>query len=147
MLKKALLEIYERDLNTLKEEINLYSNEDDIWTTRGEIKNSAGNLCLHIIGNLNHFIGAMIGQNNYVRDRESEFLSNGTTRNELTQGIENTIEVVKNVLNNLPTESFDEKYPVEMNGKEVTIDFALLHLLAHFSYHLGQINYHRRLIS
>ncbi len=147
MLKKILFEIFERDLNTLKEEINLYADETKIWAASGEIKNSAGSLTLHIIGNLNHFIGAILGKTNYVRDRDAEFLSKGIARDALTRDIENTIEVIKDVLNKLPDESLDAAFPVEMHGKKVETNYALLHLLAHFNYHLGQINYHRRIFS
>ena len=73
MLKEALIEIYERDLNKLRNEIELYSDENKLWIIKSEINNSAGNLCLHLIGNLNHFIGATLGNSDYKRDRNSEF--------------------------------------------------------------------------
>lgn len=146
MLKEALLEIFERDLNKLKDEINLYPDENRLWTVRGEIGNSAGNLCLHLIGNLNHFIGAALGSTGYKRDRESEFSSRDVSRKELVTNIEKTIDVVKNSLNKLSNEDFDNDFPVEKTGEKVKMDFMLLHLMTHFSYHLGQINYHRRLI-
>ena len=147
MLKKALLEIFERDLNKLKEEINLYPSDEKLWTSGNEISNSAGNLCLHILGNLNHFIGAILGKSGYVRDRDSEFSSKDISRQSLIYDIENTIEVLKDILNRLPDEILDENFPVEKHGTTVKTDFMLLHLLTHFNYHLGQINYHRRLIS
>ena len=147
MLKKALVEIFERDLNKLKSEINLYVSEEELWTVRNEINNSAGNLCLHLIGNLNYFVGTTLGETGYDRDRDSEFTAKKVSRLDLINGIEKTIDVVKNTLNRLPDENFDINFPVEKHGETVKTDFMLLHLLTHFSYHLGQINYHRRLIS
>jgi len=147
MLKEALVEIFERDLNKLKDEINSYPDENKLWTIKEEISNSAGNLCLHLIGNLNHFIGTTLGKTNYVRNRESEFDSKNVSRQKLITDIENTVEVVKAALNNLKDEDFDGNFPVEKHGKTVKMDFMLLHLLTHLNYHLGQINYHRRLMS
>ncbi len=146
MLKEGLIEIFERDLNKLKEEINFYKNERDLWIIEKEISNSAGNLCLHLIGNLNHFIGAMLGETGFIRDRETEFSAKNETRQNLTNEIEKTIETVKSSLNKLSNDAFDKNFPVEKHGKVVKMDFMLIHLLSHFNYHLGQINYHRRLI-
>lgn len=147
MLKEALIEIYERDLNKLKDEINSYSDENKLWIINAEISNSAGNLCLHLIGNLNHFIGTTLGKSGYIRNRDGEFASKNVSRQEIVTDIERTIEVVKAALNNLKDEDFDGNYPVEKHDKIVKMDFMLLHLLTHLNYHLGQINYHRRLIS
>ena len=146
MLKDTLIEIFERDLNKLKEEINFYKNERDLWIIEKEINNSAGNLCLHLIGNLNHFIGTTLGETGFVRDRENEFSAKNETRQNLTNEIEKTIETVKSSLNKISNDAFDKNFPVEKHGKVVKMDFMLLHLLTHFNYHLGQINYHRRLI-
>ena len=146
MLKEALLEIFERDLNKLKDEINRYRDEKKLWIARDEISNSAGNLCLHLTGNLNHFIGGLLGNSGYVRDREREFNSRDISREELLENIEKTIEVVKDSLNKLSNEDFERDFPVEFQSKTVKTDFMLLHLMSHLNYHLGQINYHRRLI-
>jgi len=146
MLKDTLIEIFERDLNKLKEEINFYKNERELWIIEKEINNSAGNLCLHLIGNLNHFIGATLGETGFIRDRETEFSAKNETRQNLINEIEKTMETVKSSLNKLSNDAFDKNFPVEKHGKVVKMDFMLLHLLTHFNYHLGQINYHCRLI-
>jgi hypothetical protein len=147
MLKDSFVEIFERDLNKLKDEINLYKSDEDLWTVKGEISNSGGNLCLHLLGNLNHFIGAVLGQSGYVRERDLEFSSKGVSRETLKEQIAKTIEVVKTSLDKLSTEDFNKNFPIEKRGEIIRMDFMLLHLFGHFSYHLGQINYHRRLIS
>ena len=146
MRKGSLLEIFERDLNKLKNEISLYKDENSLWIVKKEISNSAGNLCLHLIGNLNHFIGAILGKTGYERNRENEFAAKNISSIKLISEIEKTIEVVCNTLNNLSAEDFEKDFPVQKHDKIVKTDFMLLHLLTHFNYHLGQINYHRRLI-
>jgi uncharacterized damage-inducible protein DinB len=146
MRKGSLLEIFERDLNKLKNEISLYKDENSLWIVKKEISNSAGNLCLHLIGNLNHFIGAILGKTGYERNRENEFAAKNISSIKLISEIEKTIEVVCNTLNKLSAEDFEKDFPVQKHEKTVKTDFMLLHLLTHFNYHLGQINYHRRLI-
>lgn len=147
MLKEILLEIYERDLNKLKNEINLYSDEADLWIINDEIPNSAGNLTLHLLGNLNHYFGALLNKNGYMRQRDREFSEQNISREVLNNRIETTIKVVKNTLNNLTKEDFAKDYPETLQDKIVKTDFFLVHSATHFSYHLGQINYHRRLLS
>jgi uncharacterized damage-inducible protein DinB len=146
MLKATLIEIFERDLNRLIAEINLYKQEDSLWETREGISNSGGNLCLHLIGNLNHFIGATLGQTGYVRHREDEFSLKNILRQDMIINIQNCILVVKNTIEKLTEEDLEKKFPLEMNGMILSTTHMLIHLLAHLSYHLGQINYHRRLI-
>lgn len=146
MVKEALLEIFERDLGKLKEEISLYTNENNLWKTEKQISNSGGNLALHLIGNLNHFIGATLGNTGYVRERDKEFSDKNIPVQKILDNIDATIIVVKNTLSNLTAEDFEKVFPLEKHGQIVKTDFMLMHLLAHLEYHLGQINYHRRLI-
>lgn len=146
MLKETLIEIFERDLLQLKKEIESYSDENKLWIVKEGISNSAGNLCLHLTGNLNHFIGASLGSTGYVRNRDNEFSLKNISKKELLQDIDKTIEVVKATLSKLSREDFEKDFPLEKHGKIVTTDFMLLHLVTHFNYHLGQINYHRRMI-
>lgn len=147
MLKDSLLTVFERDLNKLKDEINLYTNEGDLWKVENQISNSAGNLCQHLIGNLNHFVGATLGDTGFVRNREAEFSAKNESRANLLTEIDKTIEVVKSSLQKLSAEDFDKNFPTQKHDETVKTDFMLLHLLTHLNYHLGQINYHRRLIN
>ncbi|HEX8367426.1 MAG TPA: DinB family protein [Pyrinomonadaceae bacterium] len=146
MLQETLLELFEREMDKLASEINRYADENMLWSVGGGISNSAGNLCLHLLGNLNHFVGATLGKTGYVRNRDSEFSSTGVSRQDLLASVEKTKTAVLETLRNLPDERFEENFPVEKHDKTVKTDFMLIHLLTHFSYHLGQINYHRRLI-
>lgn len=145
MIKESMIENFNRDLNKLKEEISLYKDESSLWIIKDGISNSAGNLCLHLIGNLNHFIGSVLGNTNYIRNRENEFSAKNILRSELYKEIDKTIAVVSKSLKNLSDEDFEKKFPILIRNEKVKTDFMLLHLIAHFSYHLGQINYHRRL--
>ncbi|MFN8260493.1 MAG: DUF1572 family protein [Chitinophagales bacterium] len=146
MIKEALLEIFERDLGKLKEEISSYAPENKLWKVDRQISNSGGNLALHLIGNLNHFIGATLGNTGYIRERDKEFSEKDVPAQQLLQAIDATIIIVRDTLNNMAPEDFEKIFPLEKHGQVVKTDFMLLHLLAHLEYHLGQINYHRRLV-
>lgn len=147
MIQQSLSELFGRDLTKLKEEISLYVDESKIWTVKGEIKNSAGNLTLHLLGNLNHFIGAILGNNGYVRNRDAEFSDKNVPRTEIINNIDKTIEVIKSTLSKISDEELKKDYPVKVlkNKETMKTEFFLIHLVGHLNYHLGQINYHRRL--
>lgn len=147
MLRDVLIQLYERDLNKLKTEIELYSDEADMWKTTGEIANSTGNLALHLTGNLKHFLGAVLGGSGYVRDRDAEFSDSGVSRKELLVDIEETADAVKGTLEKLTDDDLAKEYPIDVFDHAMTTEFFLVHLTTHFNYHLGQINYHRRLLS
>jgi len=146
MLIKTLSDIFERDLNKLKDEINLYEDESKLWKLSKEINNAAGNLCLHLIGNLNHFIGSILGNSGYKRERDLEFSKKNVKRSDLLEMIDDTKVVVNKTLSSLRNNDLHKNFPVEKHGEIVTTNFMLIHLITHFNYHLGQINYHRRLI-
>jgi uncharacterized damage-inducible protein DinB len=146
MLQNVLIEIFERDLSILSSEVEAYVNEEDLWRVEGEIANSAGNLCLHIAGNLRHFFGTVFGGSEYVRDRDAEFSAKFVPRAKLLEEIEAARRDVKAVLDDLTDEDLNKPYPVEVFGHPMTTEFFLVHLTTHLNYHLGQINYHRRLL-
>ena len=142
----ALLSFFERDLNKVITEIELYKNEENIWRVEKNISNSAGNLTLHLIGNLNTFIGKEIGKTDYVRDRELEFAQKNVPRKELIENVIDTIKVVKDSLSTITNEELQKDYPILKFPEVTTTEYVLVHLATHLTYHLGQINYHRRLI-
>lgn len=147
MLQKNLSQLFERDLGNLKKEIEAYTNENDLWRIEGNILNSGGNLCLHLIGNLKHFIGKTLGNIPYERKRDREFSDKNIPRNEMLTAIDETIAAVKSALENLPDDDLEKIFPIKVFENEMTTEVFLLHLYAHLSYHLGQINYHRRLLN
>jgi hypothetical protein len=147
MMIQPYLEFFLRDLNKLKEEIQLYKNENDLWKVESEIQNSAGTLALHLIGNLKHFIGAQIGFTGYVRNRDREFSDRNISREKIVFEVEETISIVKRVLPTIKDEDFSKEFPLEMYGAKRNTGYIILSLSTHFCYHLGQINYHRRLLA
>jgi len=146
MLTTVLKTVYIRDLNILRKEISLYTNENSIWKTDKSISNSAGNLCLHLVGNLNTYIGAVLGNSGYIRNRDLEFSLKNVPRNELLSKIDQTITVVENTLSQLQDTQLATEYPVLVWEEKTSVAYLLTHLATHLSYHLGQINYHRRLL-
>jgi uncharacterized damage-inducible protein DinB len=143
---ETLKTLFNRDLNKLKVEIESYQNESKIWCIDKNISNSAGNLCLHLIGNLNTYIGAQIGKKKYIRNRELEFSQKDIQQAELVAKINATIIVVNDSIDQLTDENLKEEYPLLVFEAKTSTGFLLIHLTTHLAYHLGQINYHRRLL-
>jgi hypothetical protein len=139
--------IIKRELQTLKDELSGYENESDMWVLRDGISNSAGTLALHICGNLSHFVGAILGDNGYVRTRDAEFADRNVPREEVLRRIDETIDAVTKALENQTDDNLEE-FPKFDFGKFApeAPDF-LIHLVSHLAFHLGQVNYHRRLIT
>ncbi|MGH2624711.1 MAG: DinB family protein [Sphingobacterium sp.] len=146
MLIETLESLFTRDLLKLRSEIELYKKEDNIWKIEKNISNSAGNLCLHLIGNLNTYIGREIGKTGYVRDRDLEFSLKNVPQKELLSKIDETILVIKTSLDKLDESELASEYPILVSDKKISTEYMLVHLATHLTYHLGQINYHRRLI-
>lgn len=136
---------YNREFERLKNELLAFQNEEQLWQVRGDVKNSAGNLTLHLIGNLNHFFGAVLGNTGYVRNRDAEFATKNVPREELLAQLQETQLVVERVLQQLRDEDVLAVYPLPVFGEGTTTAFVLTQLHSHFNYHLGQINYLRRL--
>jgi uncharacterized damage-inducible protein DinB len=147
MLIQTLKTIFRRDLEKLKQEISSYQDESTLWLVEKNIANSAGNLCLHLIGNLNAYIGAEIGKTGYVRHRDLEFSLKNIPQKELLNEIEDVIIVVEKAFDTLKNEQLDQEYPLLVFAEKTSTGYFLVHLAAHLNYHLGQINYHRRLLS
>ena len=146
MLIETLKILFNRDLKRVINEIEQYNNEVDIWKIKGQINNSAGNICLHLVGNLKTYIGKELGETNYIRNRELEFSSKNVPRQELIKIVENTIEIITQTLDNLNEDMLATEYPILVLENKTSTEYLLVHLTTHLTYHLGQINYHRRLI-
>lgn len=146
MLIQTLKTLFRRDLEKLEQEIMLYENENNIWIIDRNIANSAGNLCLHLVGNLNTYIGAEIGKSGYIRNRELEFSMKNIPRQELITKIEDTIKIVESSLDMLKEQELENEYPLLIFAEKTSIGYLMVHLAVHLGYHLGQVNYHRRLL-
>ena len=146
MITPVLIQHFEKDLNKLTEEISLYPDDNSLWITKEGINNSGGNLCLHLFGNLQHFIGAVLGESGYIRNRDAEFTLKNITKQKLLNELENTKTAVKDALEQVSKNELQKEYPIRVFDEPVTTEYFLIYLLTHLNYHTGQINYHRRLL-
>jgi uncharacterized damage-inducible protein DinB len=146
MLAQTLKTLFQRDLNKLRKEIESYKEESKLWIIDKGIANSAGKLCLHLVGNLNTYIGKELGGTGYIRNRDLEFSQKDIPQAALLKMIDETIVIVEKVLDTVTDQQLEEEYPVIVFTEKMTTGFFLVHLIAHLDYHLGQINYHRRLL-
>ena len=146
MMTDTLTKLFERDLQKLKNEIDLYKAEENLWIVKEGIANSAGNLCLHLVGNLSHFIGATLGNTGYIRHREDEFSLKNIPRQDLVTNIDNCVLIDKTTLQKLTADDLEKEFPQKVFDKSINTEMMLMHLTTHLTYHLGQINYHRRLL-
>src|SRR5262249_3032744 len=132
-----------------KNEINSYTHKENLWELAGEIKNSGGTLALHLIGNLNHFVGAGLGNTGYVRNRDAEFADRNVPTAKIIKDIDELAYRVKMIVGNLTEDQLFGEFPIK-DGLEARLGKTtiqrLFYLFGHFNYHLGQVNYHRRLI-
>ncbi|NNF32460.1 MAG: DUF1572 family protein [Saprospiraceae bacterium] len=146
MMTSSLTRLFERDLDKLIKEVSAYQSESNMWITDKEIRNSGGNLAIHLCGNLQHFIGGVLGNTGYIRNRDFEFHGKDVPRDAVLEEIGRTKSTVLDVLHNIEEQVLQEAYPLEVFGFQMTTEFFLIHLSGHLNYHLGQINYHRRLL-
>lgn len=146
MLTKTLIKIFKRDLKKLKIKMASYKNENNLWLQEKDISNSAGNLCLHVVDNLNHFVGSVLGNSGYIRKRDLEFSLKNVSRIEMSKQIDATMVMVEDTLSELSNVDLEAPYSLIVFKEAMTTEYFLVHLTTHLSYHLGQINYHRRLL-
>jgi len=145
MIIETLITLFNRDLKKLVLEIEAYQFEDNMWKIKHDIKNSAGNLSLHIIGNLKTYIGNGLAKTDYIRDREFEFSGKNLSRDTIIKEIKETNQIVSDGLNSISPKDLDKAFPILIWEEETKMLFTLIHLHSHLNYHLGQINYHRRI--
>ena len=149
MIRDSLKLMLLRDLRSTEEEIAAYPDDESLWIVKPGISNSGGNLALHIAGNLRHFIGGVLGKSGYTRDRDAEFGNKGMTRDEIRSLIESAIEEVGTAVDRMDDSQMAAQFPIPI-GQSQTIartSDMLVHLAVHLGYHLGQIDYHRRLLT
>jgi uncharacterized damage-inducible protein DinB len=147
MLTTWIRAILRRDLGALRREIEAYADERDMWRVAPGISNCAGTLALHLAGNLQFFVGAVLGRSGYVRDRAAEFARRDVPRAELLREIDAALAAVESGMARLADAGLTQPYPQPPAGFAVTTGDFLLHLVAHLTYHLGQVDYHRRLLT
>jgi uncharacterized damage-inducible protein DinB len=141
-----ITKLFLSDIDKLIEEINLFTSENKIWETKEGITNSAGNLTLHLLGNLNHFIGKTLGNTDYVRNRDEEFSLKNIRKEKLINDLNDLKQTISATLSNLTEEELKKDFPVAIRNETFSTRMMLIYLLAHFNYHLGQVNYLRRML-
>lgn len=147
MLTEALKNLFSRDFDRLKAELTAYADESDLWLVKGAISNSAGNLTLHLLGNVRHFIGHVLGKTDYTRNRPAEFELKDVPLADILKEIDEAKTEINTALDGLNAAALENIYPINVLGYDMTTAFFLVHLHGHFNYHLGQVNYHRRLVA
>lgn len=138
--------LLQRDLAAFTKEVEAFPDDAGLWATRPGVTNAAGNLALHVAGNLQFFVGNILGGTGYVRDRDREFNQRSGTREDVLKELGKARDVVDTVLPRLTDEDLVREFPFTMEGKRFRTDVFLLRLGVHLAYHLGQANYLRRLI-
>ena len=147
MTPEYVARILVRDVNAVRRELEAYPDEASVWALPPGIANSSGTLALHIAGNLQHFIGAVLGKSGYTRDRAAEFAKRNVPRSALIVELEAAIVAVGLGMSQVSEARLEEDFPEAIAGYRVSTGEWLIHLVSHLGYHLGQIDYHRRLVS
>jgi uncharacterized damage-inducible protein DinB len=149
MKTKFYTQLYQRDLSRVTEELKKYPDDNSLWEVVPGTTNSGGHLLQHLIGNLKTFVGNPYGHINYERNRDAEFNARLFTKEELISEFNQLSEIIADAVSSLTSDQLEENYPAEIKivNEEQTVEYILIHLLAHLSYHTGQLNYHRRYIT
>jgi hypothetical protein len=136
-----------RELEGFQREIEMFPDDDSVWAVEPGVSNAAGNLALHVAGNLRHFVGLKLGGVAYARDRGAEFSRRSGTRRELVAELSRAIDVVRDVLPGLTADQLEAPFDEAAPGAHVPMHRFLVHLCAHAAYHVGQAGYLRRIVT
>jgi len=147
MLVAAVAAILDRDLQALSREVAAYPDDRALWATPTGITNSAGTLAIHLAGNIRHYFGATLGGTGYRRDRPAEFAARDVPRATILGQIEEARAALRAAAARSSDDRLDEDYPEVIAGVRVAMGEYLIHLVSHFAYHLGQMDYHRRVVT
>ena len=146
-MKDWITNVITRELKALRREIESYPTERDLWEIPPGVANPGGNLALHLAGNLQYFIGNVLGKNGYVRNRDAEFADRDVPREELLREIDNAIAAVELGMSRVSEADLAKPYPEKVGGVNSSTGAFLAHFATHLAYHLGQVDYHRRIMT
>ena len=147
MLRATVLAILRRDLAAVRRSVDAYPDDASVWAERPGLPNTGGTLVLHLSGNLQKYLGAVLGHTGYVRDRDAEFARRDVPRAALRAELDAAAEAVARGIAALGDDTLDAPYPEPIGGRMVTTGVFLLHVSSHLAYHLGQLDYHRRVVT
>jgi hypothetical protein len=146
-IASGLAALYSRDLTRLIQELQACPTDEILWQRAPGVKNSAGNLVLHLEGNLREYIGRQLGQVAYNRVRDQEFTLIGLSRNDLVWRMEEVKDLVVRVVGGLSDTELGATYPEDVLQTPLSAHDFLVHLHGHLNFHLGQIDYLRRILT
>ena len=146
-MKDWITNVIARELKALRREVESYPSDAHLWEIPDGISNPGGNLALHLAGNLQYFIGNVLGKNGYVRNRDAEFASRDVPRAELLREIDNAITAVQTGMSKISEADLSKPYPEKVGGVSESTGAFLAHFATHLAYHLGQVDYHRRIMT
>lgn len=147
MLRSVVKAVLLRELAAVRRSVEAYPNEAALWKEVTGIVNSGGSLALHLSGNLQHYLGAVLGGSGYVRDRAAEFASREVPRAELVARLDAAARAIELGMESVSDDQLAAPYPEEVAGRRVATGDFLVHIAAHLAYHLGQLDYHRRIVA
>ncbi len=145
-ITNELAALFSRDLAKFSKQIESFPSDELLWQTLPGVINSAGNLALHIEGNLSEFVGRQLGGLPYQRNRDLEFSSKEGSRAELAARLEKLRESIPAIIEALKADQLEEEYPQVVLDRPMSIGEFLIHLYGHLNWHLGQVDYLRRLL-
>lgn len=147
MLREVVERALRRELGAVRRSVEAYPDDATPWVERPGLPNVGGTLVLHVAGNLQHYVGAVLGRTGYRRDRAAEFSKRGVPRAVLLAELDAAERAVVQGMAALTEASLDAPYPEAVAGHTVATGDFLVHLATHLAYHLGQLDYHRRAVT
>lgn len=144
MTLATLHTLIRREIGALRRELEAYPDDDALWKTVPGMPNAGGTLALHLAGNLQHYFGAVLGKTGYVRDRDAEFARRNVSRAEILREVDAALAAVDRTYFMLKDADLAAPYPELIAKRKVKTGVFLMHLAVHLTYHLGQLDYHRR---
>jgi uncharacterized damage-inducible protein DinB len=146
-LQDELAAFFKRDLSRLIQEVEALDDDSQLWAKTEGVSNSAGNLALHLEGNLREYVGRQLGNVPYQRQRDQEFSASGLSRADLVRRLEEVRDIVVKAISSLSDQRLTAPFPERVLDIEWSTQQFIFHLLGHFNYHLGQIDYLRRFLT
>ena len=147
MMNRIIEAMLLRELAAVHRSGESYPDDASLWALPPGLPNAGGTLVLHLAGNLQHYVGAVLGGSGYRRDRPAEFARRGVSRAELLREVAAARSAVEGVLPTVRADALSQPYPEPIGGKVLTVEVFLAHLATHLAYHLGQLDYHRRMVT
>lgn len=144
MITPLLIELFEESFDVLLSEINQYPDDSSLWNTFNEKEIAAGNLCLHIVGNIQHYLGAVLNDSGYMRNKDAEFKIKNVSKAKLIDEVEAAKVTMRDTLEQLSKSELQKMYPVQVLSTPVSTERFLFHLLQHLQINTGQVQHHRK---